>query len=416
MKRIATLLGGLLLGSAAQAQISITSSLSYTQNFDALDTANTPSTNLPAGWQVFESGTGAAADNMYVGNNGSSNSGNVFSYGSAGSTDRALGSIASGSNHPYFGAAFVNNSGSVITSVTISYTEEQWRQGNSAPHNDTTLFMWSTAAAGVSDTSATAMWMDEPALMMNSIITGDTATGAKDGNTNTLNKTATMSVNIPVGSMFVIRWSDMNIGGADDGLAVDNMSVTFTNGSGGGCAAPIGLTATNITTGGADLSWTAVTGATEYFYVVDQSSADPASAGTSNGTATTTTAASLNASTTYYLHVMTSCGGGDMSPWATQSFTTMSLGVAATSALQQMPLAVIGQPVSGEVKLAFTLKQAGAVSIEVMDATGRRVAAETVAGLAGAQQRALMLNLPAGLYTVRAVSGKQTAVVKAVVQ
>ena len=43
-----------------------------------------------------------------------SNTGDTYSYGAAGSTDRALGGLRSGSLIPLFGACFTNNTGAPI--------------------------------------------------------------------------------------------------------------------------------------------------------------------------------------------------------------------------------------------------------------------------------------------------------------
>ena len=96
----------------AQTPYSLTTT-SYTQNFNTLDTTNVPSTNLPAGWSIFESGTSSSVGNNYKGSIGNSNAGDTYSFGSAGNADRALGSVASGTNHERYGVAFTNNTGYV---------------------------------------------------------------------------------------------------------------------------------------------------------------------------------------------------------------------------------------------------------------------------------------------------------------
>src|SRR5690348_4368479 len=122
MKRLGLLLAACSICFASQAQISITSgSLLYTQNFDALDTvvystANPGSTNLPTGWSIFEYGTSTTrVNNGYTADSGASNTGDTYSYGVRGTTERALGSLASGSLSSNYGAKFVNNTGSVIS-------------------------------------------------------------------------------------------------------------------------------------------------------------------------------------------------------------------------------------------------------------------------------------------------------------
>ena len=88
------------------------------------------------------------------------------------------------------------------------------------------------------------------------------------------------------------------------------------------CDIPTNVTASAQTSDGATLSWDDV--ATNYEYVVDQSSSDPAGSGTAVNGAHSVTLTGLEASTTYYFHVRTSCGNSVFSNWATQSFSTTS--------------------------------------------------------------------------------------------
>src|SRR2546426_4040708 len=81
----------------------------YTESFDTL--ANTGTSNvLPNGWALNESGTNA--NDSYAAGTGSSNAGNTYSFGAAGSTERALGGLQSGTLTPTIGASFTNNTGS----------------------------------------------------------------------------------------------------------------------------------------------------------------------------------------------------------------------------------------------------------------------------------------------------------------
>lgn len=235
MKKIALLLCGIVVGTGAMAQIPVTgSSLTYMQDFNGLDITSTNSSNLPSGWEIFEYGTSANVNNQYKGDAGTSNGGDTYSYGSAGAAERALGSLASNTLSTQYGAKFINNTGTTITSLTISYQGEQWRFGGSAAprvDNDSLRFLYSTTATGVSDTTA-ANWSEDYALLF----TGPNitaATGSLDGNlagNNTL-KTAVISVTVNPGSTLIIKWVDKNIAGTDDGLAIDDLSITFATGT-----------------------------------------------------------------------------------------------------------------------------------------------------------------------------------------
>jgi hypothetical protein len=110
----------------AKSQISVDNlSTVYRQSFDSL--AQTTSSATPYGWLFVETGTNA--NNTYAADNGSTLSGNTYSYGTTGLAERAFGTLQSGSLISTIGAHFANNSGSVITAITITYYGEEWRLG-----------------------------------------------------------------------------------------------------------------------------------------------------------------------------------------------------------------------------------------------------------------------------------------------
>ncbi len=118
-------------GSSGSGSVSITSPSGVTENFAGLSNTTSPSATLPTGWYLTESNTGAAADGQYVVSTGSGNAGGAYSFGAASAADRALGSLGSGTVTPVqYGAQLANNTGSVITSITISYWGEMWRRGS----------------------------------------------------------------------------------------------------------------------------------------------------------------------------------------------------------------------------------------------------------------------------------------------
>lgn len=215
-----------LLSSLSFAQISLLAGSTYTQNFDALASTGTANdqTTLPSGWSMLESG--ANANTTYAADNGSSNAGNTYSYGTTAATDRALGGLLSGNLTPLFGASFTNNTGITLTSITINYTGELWRLGT-ASRTDQLDFSLSLDATSLS----IGTWSDINNL---DFVTPNTATaGAKDGNAAG-NRTAISftitGLSIANGATFWIRWSDFNATNADDGLAVDDFSLS-TNAS-----------------------------------------------------------------------------------------------------------------------------------------------------------------------------------------
>lgn len=211
-------------GAAAQCVSLTTLGSAYTQNFDTLsNTAGSTTNNLTIpGWFMTEGGGGARDNEQYAVDTGASNTGDMFSYGSAGSVERALGQLRSGTLIPLFGACFTNNTGSTITNLAIAYTGEQWRLGT-AGRTDQMNFEYSLNATDL----VTGTWTNVSAL---NFVSPDTATaGAKNGNA-AANRTALSStissLSVANGATFWIRWNDTDASGADDGLAVDDFSLT----------------------------------------------------------------------------------------------------------------------------------------------------------------------------------------------
>ena len=121
---------------ALHAQVSLTTiGTAYTQNFDTLANTGSSST-LPTGWLLNETGTSANVDGKYAAGTGSSNAGDTYSFGAAASTDRAFGTLLSGTITSTIGACFVNNTGATIVSLAIAYNGEQWRLGQSGRGSD----------------------------------------------------------------------------------------------------------------------------------------------------------------------------------------------------------------------------------------------------------------------------------------
>lgn len=243
----------------ASAQVSITTLGSpYTQNFNTLansGTSNPWSDNSTLeGWYATRQNGGTFT--TYRADNGLSNTGALYSFGTSGDNERALGSIASGTPSTiYYGVRLRNDTGSVIASFDISYTGEQWRNGgNIAQHQ--LDFSYQTGATLTSLTSGT--WNDVDALDFTGPITGSTASSL-DGNasTNRLARTATITLTLNPNQEVMLRWVDVDNSGADHGLAIDDLSIT-ANGSGGNPAiipsCPTNLSTTAGTATSANLS------------------------------------------------------------------------------------------------------------------------------------------------------------------
>ncbi len=197
-------------------------SSSYAQDFNSL--ANT-GTGLPwadnstiAGWY--------ASRTAYNSGTGSSNAGALYSFGDAASTDRALGSVGSGSTGTiYYGARFKNNTGAAITKLKITYRGEQWRNGGVASPQTVNF------AYQVSNTTITSLtagsWTPVSSLDFTSPV-ASTTSGALNGNSADNSTAVTYSItglNIPANAEFMIRWEDIDHSGSDHGLSIDDFTI-----------------------------------------------------------------------------------------------------------------------------------------------------------------------------------------------
>lgn len=203
--------------------IAITQAIpSYTQDFTG---ASATDTTIPAGWLIKEGGSNA--NQLAAVNDGSLNSGNTYMYASSGSTDRAYGTLRSGSLVPTIGAIFRNDTSTTITDVNIKYDGELWRLG-AAGRTDSLNFGFRVSATEPTD-PLTGTFTAVSSLNFSTPNTTGTA-GARNGNL-AANRTADISSALPSlswapGEFLIVQWTDADPSGSDDGLAVDNFTLT----------------------------------------------------------------------------------------------------------------------------------------------------------------------------------------------
>ncbi len=211
---------------AAAQYVSLVGGTPPVQSFDSLAAANT-GTSVPDGWSFVEAGTNA--NTSYAADDGTLNSGNTYSYGTVGSSERALGSIRSGSLQPTFGAQLRNDTANALSEIVVSYTGEQWRLGASG-RADALQFQYSLDATSLVDAAAT--WTSISALDFASPVTSG-AIGPRDGNASANRSVISASItglNLGVGQSLWVRWADQDIQGAEDGLAIDDVSFAVAGG------------------------------------------------------------------------------------------------------------------------------------------------------------------------------------------
>ncbi len=215
--KLLLLLAVIAVGTAAsEAAISLGST--YSEDFNTLANDNgmshtwTDDSTLP-GWS-------AEATTYTATGGGSSTHPALYSFGSgAPDTDRALGTEG-GPLH--FGADLVNDTGSAITSVQISYVGEVWR---TSPNANTLSFEYGVNNGGVTDADGT--WVSDSNLdfaYAGVVGGGAPADGNLPANQTSISDTIS-GVNIAPGEHFWIRWGAPDVGQAP-GLGVDDLSLT----------------------------------------------------------------------------------------------------------------------------------------------------------------------------------------------
>jgi hypothetical protein len=206
---------GLLEGSLL-AQVSFSAGTHYVQDFNSLASSGTSSV-LPTGWSLYQS-----AGSSYTADNGASSTRQLCSYGAAGSSERALGSIGGNSSDLIVGARLIASGSTPITQLSISYFGEQWRNLDSNP--DSLQFQYSVNATSLT----TGTWTGISSLDFTSPNTS--TQGALNGNdaaNRTFESGIISGLNLQDGQELWIRWVNYNPHAhKDDGLAIDDVSIT----------------------------------------------------------------------------------------------------------------------------------------------------------------------------------------------
>jgi len=193
----------------------------YSQSFNTLATTGTANTwtddSTITGW--FSTAT------TYRASIGSENNGALYSYGSASSTDRALGSVASGSSGTIrYGVRLTNNTGKTLQKVTVTFDGEQWRRESNATQQKLDF----AYIAAESPTLSAGTYTDFDSLDFTGPQAASGTATALDGNLSA-NRVAAISATITVnwnpGQEIFLRWTDLNDSGNDHGLSIDNVSV-----------------------------------------------------------------------------------------------------------------------------------------------------------------------------------------------
>jgi len=239
---VATLLLG-IVGSSLSAQVNFSGL--YTQNFDALPSTGSTTllTSAPpaqtglsylSGWYAAKL-SGNTSSMTLIADPGSSTTAGIHSFGATSATERALGSLASSTATPAFGAAFVNTTGQTISSVNLSFVSEFWRSGAATSAGGVQNSL--SFAYGLSGGTATlSNFLFDTSLIAQTAlnVVGPpppmSGNGAQlDGNllANEANVSGLINLTWAPGQTLYIRWQDFNDAGNNAGLAIDNLVVAI---------------------------------------------------------------------------------------------------------------------------------------------------------------------------------------------
>ena len=230
MTRSMMFLPALLVALPSVAAINLaTPASTYSETFDSLaatGTANawTNDSNL-AGWSLFNLANVAVA--TYRANDGTSNTGAIYSYGTTGSSERAFGGVASSGFSGWIALALTNTSGNAFDSVTLQFDGEQWRNGGNASLAAQSMTLQYGYGASF---TAVSTWVS-PGGSFDWASPVTTATGgAINGNTagTVPGRGGTLVTNWGAGDTLWVRWAEVNDAGNDHGLAIDNLRVSVT--------------------------------------------------------------------------------------------------------------------------------------------------------------------------------------------
>jgi hypothetical protein len=215
---------------------------SYSQSFDTLPAAGAQTLvgRGPHAFSALSSFSIGGLDGWYFSNPGGSSTSTEFraqdgslaggdgrgvvSFGSNGSGERALGGLATSNQIGSFGIVLTNNSGATIDALDIAFDGEQWRRGDRTGVPNTLGFEWALASSiGGSGFTSFAP------LSFSSVVTSGATNTALDGNA-AANRAAVFGtltgLNWGAGQTLALRWTINDISGQDDGLAIDNFSVS----------------------------------------------------------------------------------------------------------------------------------------------------------------------------------------------
>ncbi len=234
--------------------------LTFTPDQQIMDLGSTVGSSM-SGWHLVTStvGTGTTGRQL-VASDGGIGTGNLYSHGASGSSDRALGSLTSATTARTARILRIRNNGSVSPgagTIEFRWFFEQWRSGTGT--TDVQFFDYSiqpasyalTATDGLAAT-ATGIWTrnnlkirvngstpvdwdqagtysdDLGSLPASHNVSSQAgfAPGSQDGNVFRSVRVGQMvNTTWAAGTDLLLRWTDSDVTGSDQGFAIDDVKV-----------------------------------------------------------------------------------------------------------------------------------------------------------------------------------------------
>ena len=264
---------------SAAAQISFTGS--HEEGFDTLPAVGSQSLagtatlglqvavpGLP-GWQAARL-TGTGTSNVTI-QTAQLTGGRLYSYGSSGVAERALGALGSGTAAMGFGTALVNDTGKVVTALHIEFWRETWMLQSTTTANQYTnrlAFSWGVAGPELTETTflSSPLMMAAPdldavapgELTLTLVVDGDNPARQRDGNAAEFRSKVSgdlTGLDWQPGAVLFLRWNDRDDGGFDAGVGIDDLKITIP-----GPPAPPSLAIAPVPSDRVRLSWDTVPG------------------------------------------------------------------------------------------------------------------------------------------------------------
>jgi hypothetical protein len=218
----------------------------YTQSFDGLPetgsvtnlSKTTPtaiqgelgSTGVNGWYMLSDQGTGANTEFQAQNGSQSGSAGRgIVSFGTTGSSDRALGILSTSADIPTFGAYIQNNTASTLSQFMLSFTSEEWRAGD-VGENDALTFRF----AVVNSLSSATLGANAAGFSLSSSFNANSAfvptaalnNAAVNGSTSAFQEAVSGIQNLTwaPGQFLILEWSGEDLSGQDNGLAINNLS------------------------------------------------------------------------------------------------------------------------------------------------------------------------------------------------